>query len=112
MKVTSLEPLPNDRENFRRDRQRFIPQTSGCYALVSFDNEVLYVGMTSNLRVRFIAHLDDREKRQATAHGRAFFFYWLKCDELNKTERTWQNQSELEDGALPTFNRISSPVSD
>ncbi|MDE2666862.1 MAG: GIY-YIG nuclease family protein [Acidobacteriota bacterium] len=111
MKVSLLKPFPEHRENFRRDRQRFIPAKSGCYALVSFEGVVLYVGLTRNLRRRFGDHLDDPGKRSLTEKGRAFFFYWLQCDEFQKVERTWQHECELVDGNRPILNRICSPIS-
>lgn len=111
MNVQRLNPRPELRENFRRDRYQFIPETSGCYVLASFDNIVLYVGLTKDLRKRFLKHLDDRGKKTLTALGRAFFFYWLECGELELIERTWQNECEIVDGALPILNRIRSPVS-
>ena len=111
MNVRLLNPLPTSRENFRRDRQRFVPSQSGCYALVSFQGVVLYVGLTENLSRRFGEHLDDPRKTSSTADGRAFFFYWLECDELGRVERTWQNECELVDGKLPVLNEIRSPIS-
>ncbi len=111
MNVQLLNPLPTNRENFRRDRQRFVPRKSGCYALVSFQGVVLYVGLTENLGRRFGEHLDDPRKTSNTADGRAFFFYWHECDELERVERTWQNECELVDGKLPILNGIRSPIS-
>ena len=110
MNVDQLKPQPTDRENFLRNRQRFVPRESGCYALVSFQGTVLYVGLTDSLRRRFGDHLDDPRKTTNTAEGRAFFFYWLECDELEKVERTWQNECELVDGKLPILNGIRSPI--
>lgn len=111
MNVRSLRPLPTNRENFRRNRQRFVPKKSGCYALASFLDAVLYVGLTEDLSRRFGEHLDDPKKTSNTVEGRAFFFYWLECDELEKIERSWQNECELADGKLPILNEIRSPIS-
>ena len=110
MNVRSLTPRPKDRENFRRDRQKFLPASGGCYVLVSYEDIVLYVGLTANLRRRFGEHLDDPRKTSKTANGRAVFFYWLTCDELEKIERTWQNECETADGVLPILNRLASPI--
>ena len=44
MNVQDLNPYPEHRENFRRDRQRFLPSSAGCYVLASFQGVVLYVG--------------------------------------------------------------------
>ena len=111
MKVQVLDPSPKHRENFRRNRQPFVPETSGCYVLASFLDVVLYVGLTKDLRRRFGEHLDDPRKTSTTEVGRAFFFYWLECDELEKVERTWQNECEMMDGSLPILNKVASPVS-
>ena len=111
MNVQLLNPPPTNRENFRRARQPFVPKRAGCYSLVSFQDVVLYVGLTENLSRRFGEHLDDRKKTAKTANGRAFFFYWLECDELEKVERTWQNECETVDGNLPILSSIRSPVS-
>ncbi len=109
MNVALLIPSPENRTNFRRDRQRFIPYLPGCYALSSFNGEVLYVGLTKNLRRRFGEHLDDRSKSVSTNFGVAFFFYWIVCDEVEKIERTWLNECEIADGILPSLNQIRSP---
>ena len=111
MKIQYLQPFPDHQENFRRDRERFIPKMPGCYVLATFQNDVLYVGLTKNLRRRFEDHLNDPEKISRTENGTAFFFYWLECDDLEKVERTWQNECELEDGVLPILNSLRSPVS-
>ena len=111
MKIQNLDPCPKHRENFRRDRQKFLPNTSGCYVLASFQDVVLYVGLGENLRRRFGNHLDDPKKTSMTKNGKAFFFYWLVCDELENIERTWLNECEIVDGTLPVLNRIASPVS-
>lgn len=111
MKVMSLTPKPKDREFFRRDRHGFIPNISGCYLLVTFGGDILYIGLSTQLRTRFGNHLDDPLKRKLTKYGRAFFFYWMETLELEKIERTWLNQCELVDGKLPVLNKVNSPVS-
>lgn len=113
MNVEHLQPCVEHRENFRRDRERFVPQIAGCYVLASFQGVVLYVGLTKDLKRRFGEHLDDPKKTSETAKGRAIFFYWLQCEELalEKVERTWQNDCVTVDGALPILNDVASPVS-
>ena len=110
MNVQCLTPRPTSRENFRRNRQQFIPVAQGCYVLTTFQDVVLYVGLSKDLRRRFGEHLDDPKKTSTTHDGRVFFFYWLECDKLEKIERTWQNECELMDGVLPIMNRTSSPI--
>ena len=111
MNVQRLKPWPDHRENFRRDRQRFLPETAGCYVLATFQDVVLYVGLTKDLCRRFGNHLDDPKKTSMTKNGRAFFFYWIECSDLEKVERTWQNECEIVDGSLPILNILKSPVS-
>lgn len=111
MNVRDLVPVPDERENFRRDRERFVPERSGCYALATFEGLVLYVGLSKDLRRRFGDHLDDPGKVSKTRYGRAFFFYWRECDDLERIERTWLNECELDDGSLPILNKLSSPIS-
>lgn len=113
MKIEELDPRPTQKEVFRLNRYQYIPEQSACYALVSFQEDVLYVGIAENLRRRFENHLNDPRMISITKYGTAFFIYWLTCNEneLEKIERTWQNQCELQDGSLPVLNRIRSPVS-
>jgi excinuclease UvrABC nuclease subunit len=49
MNITALVPAPARREAFRRNRERFIPDKPGCYALTNFSKEVMYVGLAKNL---------------------------------------------------------------
>lgn len=111
MKIENLKPSPNNREYFRRDRQRFIPKNAGCYILATLQDDILYVGLSKNLQRRFGEHLDDSGKTSKTQQGRASIFCWIGCDELHKVERTWLNSCEIEDGTLPILNELRSPVS-
>ncbi len=111
MNITALSPSPDQREPFRRNRERFIARTSGCYVLATFEGVVLYIGLSTDLRRRFNEHLDSPEKTGLTEMGRAVFFYWLETSETNKLERTWQNTHVQHDGVLPVLNRVNSPVS-
>lgn len=111
MNVSALIPRPSCSEPFRRSRERFIPQTSGCYALTSFDGTILYIGLTGALRRRFREHLDNPEKRAARPDGRAVLFHWTETSDVNKVERTWLNAHLASEGSLPGLNKINSPVS-
>ena len=111
MNVRALSPRPNNSEPFRRDRERFIPESSGCYVLTSVDGTVLYIGLTSMLRRRFREHLDNPEKRAPRPEGRAVLFHWTETADLSKVERTWLNSHLLSDGHLPGLNKIHSPIS-
>lgn len=111
MKLDLLVPCPLASEPFRRNRERFIPSKPGCYALTTFEQDVLYIGLTVNLRRRVNEHLDSATKTELTAHGRAILFYWTETVEINKIERTWLNIHLLNDGCLPILNSVYSPTS-
>ncbi|WP_340584146.1 GIY-YIG nuclease family protein [Brucella pseudintermedia] len=110
MKVADLSPRPQVRELFRLAQMRFVPERSGCYVLATFEEEILYVGLATNLRRRFRQHLDTPEKVKATANGRASWFYWLECADLEKLERTWLNTHALAHGGWPILNKVYSPT--
>lgn len=111
MIITDLIPNPIQCETFRRSRERFVPEKSGCYALTTFSKDILYIGLTNNLRRRMNEHLDNPEKASETQLGRAILFFWLECMELNKIERTWLNTHIQHEGAIPILNKIYSPTS-
>jgi hypothetical protein len=110
MNITALVPEPARREAFRRNRERFIPDKPGCYALTNFSKEVMYVGLAKNLRKRFTQHLDSEQKTAVTALGRAILFCWLETEDINKVERTWMNIHIQHEGALPVLNSVYSPT--
>lgn len=111
MKLDLLVPLPASSEPFRRNRERFIPSRPGCYVLTTFERNVLYIGLTVNLRRRVNEHLDSAAKTELTAHGRAVLFHWTQTAEINKIERTWLNIHLLNEGCLPILNSVYSPTS-
>lgn len=112
MNIDKLSPPPIGREAFNRSRLRNIPSESGCYALTTFSREVLYIGLTVNLRNRMNNHLDNPAKNIATPSGRAVLFYWLTIEagELNKLERTWLNIHVENEGKFPLLNKMFSPT--
>lgn len=111
MKIEELRPTTAHRQAFRRDRQRYIPEVSGNYALTLFDGTILYVGLTTNLHHRFQQHLDSPEKTQATALGRAVLFYWLEAVDIQQIERGWIFMHWNQHGTRPLLNKADSPVS-
>ena len=111
MNIDRLVPAPIQFETFKRNRLRFIPETSGCYVLATFGKTVLYIGLAKSLRKRFNDHLDSPAKTSETQYGRAVFFFWIESGELNKIERTWMNIHTDHEGALPILNSIYSPTS-
>ena len=113
MKVARLRPVPNLKTQFAWSHHVTVPAHPGCYALVTYDGEVLYVGLaTTSIRDRMGAHLDTREKRIPGARGAAYWLYYLLCEpaEVGPIERGWMNQASLEDGDMPALNKISSPL--
>ena len=111
MNINQLIPLPVNSETFKRDRERFIPKSSGCYVLTTFEKKVLYIGLTNNLRRRMNEHLDNPTKTKGTELGRAVLFYWLESEDTNKIERTWLNIHIQNEGIMPILNSIYSPTS-
>ena len=111
MNVDVLTPHPAKSEPFRRSRERFLPQSAGCYVLSTFDGRVLYVGLADNIRRRVNQHLDSSAKTDATAEGRAVIIHWLETSQTYKVERTWMNIHITNEGRLPILNSVYSPTS-
>lgn len=113
MKLGELTPPVTGCESFRKSRERFIPAEAGCYALATFDGDILYIGLAVNLRRRIAQHLDNPVKTGLTPNGRAVLVHWRMSDELGlqKLERTWLLLNEQHEGKLPVLNRVHSPVS-
>jgi hypothetical protein len=112
VKVEQLEPLPSAKFPFKYSAYQDIPKNAGCYTLVTFSNDILYIGLTINLYNRFMQHLDSPDKSGVTKYGKAVWFYFLGYDSnnLQKLERTWLNQYEAIHGIKPILNKISSPL--
>ena len=89
-----------------------MPPASGCYALCTFEGDILYVGLTANLNRRFFDHRETTEKRGETTRGRAFWFYYVECPEteLAMIERSWINEHVELHGKRPILNKVDSPV--
>lgn len=110
MNVDQLVPQPSHFEAFRRDRERFVPEASGCYVLTTFSRVVLYLGLAQNLRRRLNEHLDNPEKIKETKLGRAILFFWIETPDIHRVERTWMNTHIQHEGTLPELNKIYSPT--
>lgn len=108
MKVAELTPLPKDRVHFKLAFFKSVPKGTGCYVLTTFDNDILYIGLSNNLYDRFKQHLDSPEKTNPTTEGKAIWFYYITFDQNNlpKLERTWLNQFTSIHGRLPILNKI------
>lgn len=113
MKLDRLCPLPNQRTQFAWSHYVTVPEQPGCYALVTYSGDILYVGLaTASVRDRMGVHLETREKRTPSAQGAAYWLYYVLCTpaEVGKIERGWMNQAILEDGDIPALNKIYSPL--
>lgn len=113
MKIDELTPKPTDKVQFKLASFKVVPQENGCYVLTTFDNEILYIGLATNLNNRFKQHLDNPEKTNPTLEGKAIWFHFTTFDPKNlpKLERTWLNQFSNKHGRLPILNKVNSPVS-
>jgi excinuclease UvrABC nuclease subunit len=110
MNVDLLVPKPTKSESFRRTQGKFVPEVSGCYVLTTFSKEILYIGLSNNIRRRMDQHLDNPDKTRLTENGRAVFFYWIESEDTNKIERTWMNMHLQHEGVMPILNKIYSPI--
>ncbi len=113
MKIENLNPLPTNKIAFALTSYNQAPKSQGCYVLSTYDNQILYIGLATNLYTRFIKHLDTPEKLNPTIDGKAVWFHYITFNPLNlpKLERTWLNQFLAAHGRLPILNKISSPIS-
>lgn len=113
MKIEKLKPLPTDKVSFALSSFKQVPNVQGCYILSTFDNDILYIGLATNLNNRFRQHLDNSEKTSLTTDGKAIWFHYATFDPTNlpKLERTWLNQFLSIHGRLPVLNKTSSPIS-
>jgi len=113
MKIEQLSPEPCNKVQFKLSFYKSVPKISGCYILTTFENDILYIGLSDNLYNRFQQHLDNPQKTQPTIIGKAVWFFYMEYDTNNlpKLERTWLNQFESTQGELPILNKVNSPVS-
>ena len=113
MTVAELLPPPNLKVLFNLSSFRRVPVRSGCYVLTTSAEMILYVGLATNLSIRFQQHLDNPGKTKPTKEGRAYLFHYLECEgkNLNQLERSWLNQYAAKHGCRPVLNKADSPVS-
>ena len=112
MKIQELNPLPESKVIFKLSSFKLVPKEAGCYVLTTFEGDILYIGLSENLFVRFQQHLGNSEKTLPTKEGKVVWFHYLKYDLYNlpKLERSWINSFLANQGVLPTLNKISSPL--
>lgn len=113
MKVDELIPIPEVKVQFKLSSFKFVPKGRGCYVLTTFDNDILYIGLSDSLFDRFQQHLANPEKINPTKEGKAIWFYYTIYDPKNlpKLERTWINQFVAIHSRLPILNKLNSPIS-
>ena len=114
MKVSKLAPLPVSKTDFSYQALKFVPAKPGCYALTSYSEDVLYIGLSKNLSIRIRQHLDNPKKHEVTELGKSYFVHLIILENENeayKVERGWLNIHELNEGKLPPLNSVHSPVS-
>ncbi|MCE5210702.1 MAG: GIY-YIG nuclease family protein [Deltaproteobacteria bacterium] len=113
MKIADLIPLPKDKVHFKLSSFKLVPKETGCYVLTTFDNDILYIGLSDDLFTRFQQHLDNPDKTNPTEEGKVIWFYYMIYDAKNlpKLERTWLNQFSNIHGRRPILNKADSPIS-
>lgn len=101
-----------ERVCFSQQKEKRIPKESGVYLLTNFSGEVLYVGVSINLRRRFCEHINSSKASLLTPQGKSFWFYYTLCyeKEYRALERGLLCQVELVEGRLPWFNQVRAPV--
>jgi hypothetical protein len=113
MRVECLTPYPDQKTQFAWSCHVTVPDQPGCYALVTYGGNILYVGLaTTSIRSRMGSHLDTDAKRKGSGLGVPFWFYYLvrAMGEVAPIERGWMNQSILQDGEMPPLNKVYSPL--
>ena len=112
MKVEELVPIPDIKALFKLSAYKAVPNSSGCYVLTTYDDYILYIGLTDNLLMRFQQHIDNPVKTKPNVEGKAIWFYYklYNSKKLNFLERTWINQFVAVHGNLPILNKVNSPI--
>jgi hypothetical protein len=113
MQAGQLVPKPDQRTRFAWSHHVTVPDKPGCYALVTYSGDVIYVGLaTESIRSRMGSHLDTEAKRRGTDLGVPFWFDYLvqEPSKVPAIERGWMNQALLADGMMPLLNKAYSPL--
>lgn len=108
MKVSVLNPRLPHRVQFRQSETLRVPENSGCYALTSINDEVIYIGQSKNLYQRMQQHLDSDRMTQSTYAGLAVWFYYqmLPPEKLELIESRLLFVFKAVEGRLPPLNRM------
>ena len=113
MQADRLFPKPDQRTRFAWSHRVTVPDQPGCYALVTYRGDVIYLGLaTGSIRSRMGSHLETEAKRKGTDLGVPFWFDYLVQDsaKVAAIERGWMNQAILADGEIPPLNKVYSPL--
>lgn len=112
MKAENLVPQPLEKVQFRLSSYKLVPIKAGCYCITTFDNNILYIGLSENIHERLYQHLKNPDKVKPSEEGKAIWFYFMRYDKRNlqKLERTWLNQYVSIHGRLPILNKVNSPI--
>jgi len=112
MNVSELTPSVQDKVLFSLKERHRLPSSPGVYSLITLSGDILYIGLTGNLRQRFCDHLDDPKKRVRTSLGRVMWFAYREVETagLEAYERGWLNLFEYQHAELPFFNTNHAPV--
>jgi hypothetical protein len=113
MRIEQLTPAADQKTRFAWSHHVTVPDDPGCYALVTYNGDVLYVGLaTKSIQDRMGKHLDTDAKRNGTTVGVPFWFYYIVISEsaVAPVERGWMNQAILEDGQMPPLNKVYGPL--
>ena len=84
MKIDELIPFPTEKVQFKLSSFKLVPHLDGCYILTTFDNDILYIGLATDLNNRFKQHLENPEKTSPTIEGKAIWFYYQSFDPKTK----------------------------
>lgn len=113
MKVAWLEPKVVNKVHFTWKGHILVPDSAGCYAITTFSEEVVYVGIASSLRNRMGDHLETPEKRGGFNGEVSYWFHFLEEGneyQRKRIEAGWLLLSTAIDGCYPPLNKIASPA--
>ncbi len=113
MRVECLSPTPDQQTEFAWSHHVTVPDLPGCYAIATYNGDILYVGLAAtSIRSRMRSHLDSPAKRKGSGQGVPFWFFYIvrSATEVGPIERGWMNQAILEDGEMPALNQVYSPL--
>ena len=108
MRIANLDPELEHRVPFELRSNAKVQTRSGYYVITNIYGDVLYIGITSDLRRRMDDHLRNSRMTQRTSLGLAswFCFRYLCDEDLHEIERHLLSRHKFSDGKLPPLNRV------